>query len=269
MTDVRTFTTKDGTKLNIDTTGDGPAVVFQHGLCGDCGQTREAFPSGSGFRRVTVEARGHGSSQAGDLSRLSIATFADDIADFIEQEFGAPVVIGGISMGAAISLRLAVKRADLVKALIIARPAWITAGAPENMVPNAEVGRLLNRLDPEAAKAAFAAGETGQRLAGEAPDNLASLMGFFARRPIDVTAALLTAISNDGPGVTERQVRALRIPTLVIGHQKDLIHPFSHARAIAGLIPAAHLVEITPKAEDRARYVSGFHEAMGNFLKEL
>jgi len=269
MTDVRTFTTKDGTLLNVDTAGNGPAAVFQHGLCGDAGQTREAFPSESGFQRITVEARGHGSSQAGDLGKLSIATFADDIADFVEQQFDAPVVIGGISMGAAISLRLAVKRPDLVKALVIARPAWVTARAPANMAPNAEVGRLLNRLGPEAAKPAFIASETGQRLAGEAPDNLASLTGFFARQPIKVTAALLTAISNDGPGVTEEEVRALQIPTLVIGHQKDLIHPLSHARALAELIRGADLVEITPKAESRARYVSDFREAMHNFLKEV
>lgn len=267
--EVRTFTTKDGTRLNVDTAGDGPAVVFQHGLCGDAGQTREAFPSESGFQRVTVEARGHGSSQAGDLGKLSIATFADDIADFIEQQLDAPVVVGGISTGAAISLRLAVKRPEQVKALIIARPAWVTAHAPANMAPNAEVGRLLDRLDPEAAKAAFIAGKTGQRLADEAPDNLASLTGFFTRQPIEVTAALLTAISNDGPDVTEEEVRALQIPTLVIGHQRDFIHPFSHAHALAELIPGAHLVEITPKVENRARYVSDFHEAMRNFLKEL
>jgi pimeloyl-ACP methyl ester carboxylesterase len=269
MTDIRTFTTKDGTELNVDTTDNGPAVIFQHGLCGDAGQTREAFPSGSGFQRITIESRGHGSSQASDPGKLSIATFTDDISDFIEQELGGPVVVGGISMGAAISLRLAVKRPDLVKALVIARPAWVTARAPANMAPNAEVGRLLKSLDPEAAKAAFIAGETGQRLAGEAPDNLTSLMGFFARQPIEVTAALLTAISNDGPGVTEEEVRALQIPTLVIGHERDLIHPLSYARAIAELIPGAHFAEITPKAENRARYVSDFHEAMRNFLKEL
>lgn len=269
MTGVRTFLTKDGTLLNVDTVGIGPAVVFQHGLCGDAGQTREAFPSKSGFQRITVEARGHGSSQAGELGKLSIATFADDIADFIEQELGAPVVVGGISMGAAISLRLAVKRPDLVKALVIARPAWVTAYAPTNMAPNAEVGRLLNRLGPEVARAAFIASETGQRLAGEAPDNLASLTGFFARQSTEVTAALLSGISNDGPGVTEEEVRTLRIPTLVIGHQRDLIHPLSHARAIAELIPGAHFAEITPKVESRARYVSDFHEAMRNFLKEL
>lgn len=269
MREAWVFTTKDGTRLNVDAAGDGPVVVFQHGLCGDAGQTREAFPSHSGYRRVTVEARGHGSSEPGDLRKLSIATFAEDLADFIEREIDAPVVVGGISMGAAISLRLAVTRPDLVKALVIARPAWITADAPANMAPNAEVGRLLTTLEPEAARATFLAGQTGQRLAAEAPDNLTSLAGFFSREPIKVTAALLCAISNDGPEVTQAEVSSLSVPTLVIGHQQDVIHPLTHACTIAALIPGAHLVEITPKVADRSQYVSDFHAAMRNFLKDL
>lgn len=265
----RNFVTRDGIALNVDIGDDGPPIVFLHGLCGDAGQTREAFPSECGFRRVTVEARGHGASEAGDLAKLSIATFASDIADFIEQKLIAPVIIGGISMGAAISLRLAVKRPDLVRALIIARPAWVTALAPANMAPNAEVGHLLSTLEPDAAREAFVAGEIGQRLTVEAPDNLASLIGFFSRQPIKVTAALLTAISKDGPGVTEEEIASLSIPTLVIGHEKDLIHPLSYARSLAERIAHARFAEITPKTSGRTQYVADFHAAMRNFLTEL
>ncbi|MBY5767002.1 alpha/beta hydrolase [Rhizobium leguminosarum] len=263
------FVTRDGTRLNVDFGDDGRPVVFLHGLCGDAAQTREAFPPERGFQRVTVEARGHGASEAGDLTKLSIATFASDIADFIEQELKAPVIVAGISMGAAISLRLAIKRPDLVQALIIARPAWLTASAPENMAPNAEVGRLLAILAPDAAKQAFIAGEIGQRLAADAPDNLASLLGFFSRQPIEVTAALLTAVSNDGPGVADDEVAGLSIPTLVIGHEKDLIHPLSYARTLAERIGNARFAEITPKTSGRTRYVADFHAAMRNFLTEL
>lgn len=269
MSFARNFVTRDGTRLNIDFGDDGRPVVFLHGLCGDAAQTREAFPPECGFQRVSVETRGHGASEPGDLSKLSIATFASDIADFIEQELKEPVVVGGISMGAAISLRLAIKRPDLVQALIVARPAWLTAFAPENMAPNAEVGRLLGILAPEAAKQAFVAGEIGQRLETDAPDNLATLLGFFSRQPVEVTAALLTAISNDGPGVTEEEIASLTIPTLVIGHEKDLIHPLAYARSLAERIAHAGFAEITPKTSGRTQYVADFHAAMRNFLKEL
>ena len=161
MSEAAAFRTSDGTLLHVDSAGEGAPVVFQHGLCGDAGQTNEAFPPDAGFRRITVEARGHGRSEAGNPDRFSIATFANDLASYIEKNISAPVVLGGISMGAAISLHLAVKRPDLVRALVIARPAWLTQPAPRNMAPNAEVGHLLRQMSPEEGREAFLAGSTG------------------------------------------------------------------------------------------------------------
>ncbi|EJC83687.1 putative hydrolase or acyltransferase of alpha/beta superfamily [Rhizobium leguminosarum bv. trifolii WSM2297] len=269
MRRAQPFETSDGTILNVDMAGEGASAIFQHGLCGDAAQTDEVFPLETGFRRITVEARGHGRSGVGNLEQLSISTFCDDIAAYNEKNLAAPVVIGGISMGAAIALRLAVKRPDLVKALIVARPAWLSASAPENMAPNAEVGRLLKTLPAIEAGQAFLAGPVGRRLAAEAPDNLASLAGFFSRTPLGVTAELLTRISNDGPGVTDADICNLTLPTLVIGHDRDSIHPLGHARALAERIAGARFVQITPKAESRPQYVADFRLAVGNFLKEL
>lgn len=262
------FTPNDGPTLNVDDAGgDGLPVIFQHGLCGDARQTTEAFPVDPRFRRITLESRGQGASEPGDLEHLSISTFATDTAEFIERNGVAPVVVGGISMGAAIALRLAVRRPDLVRGLIIARPAWVTDAAPANMRPNSEVGALLAEHPGDVAQRMFVDTATAAALGRDAPDNLASLTAFFSRHPRNVTAALLTSIAGDGPGVSEAEVRSLRIPTLVIGHERDSIHPIAHARAIAEMIPNSSFVEITPKVVDRARYVSDFHSALSNFLK--
>jgi pimeloyl-ACP methyl ester carboxylesterase len=244
-------------------------VVFQHGLCGDAQQTVEVFPPGPGFRRLTLECRGHGRSPAGDLHTLTIATFADDVAAMIETLESGPVIVGGISMGAAIALRLAVRRPDLVSGLILARPAWVTQAAPDNMRPNAEVGRLLATLVPAAGREAFLASSTARRLAAHAPDNLASLSGFFDRPAPSVTAALLQAISADGPGVSEPELRAIRVATLVLGTEHDLIHPMAHAETLVALIPGAQLRTITSKAQSRERYVQEFRAVLRSFLEEV
>ena len=155
------FTTPNGLKLHVDDAGGtGLPVIFQHGLCGDARQTAEVFPADSRFRRITVEARGHGASEAGDLSQFSIAAFAEDVAALIMAQNLGPVCVGGISMGAAMALRLAVTRPDLVRGLILVRPAWVAQAAPANMQPNAEVGALLARMPQADAFAAFMAGET-------------------------------------------------------------------------------------------------------------
>lgn len=247
--------------------GTGARAYFQHGLCGDCGQTMEVFPHDAAAMR-TLECRGHGRSDAGDPRHYAIATFAEDLAALMERD-GAPSILGGISMGAAIAARLAVTRPDLVRALILARPAWIAAAAPANMAPNAEVARWLARPGRPGEAAAFRASATGRRLADEAPDNLASLCGFFARRPRDVTAALLAAISTDGPRVDESALAGLRLPVLVIGTAEDLIHPISIARRLARLIPGARLVEIAPKGRGRDVHRQAFRAALGHFMETL
>ena len=243
----------------------GQPIFFQHGLCGSAAQTIEAFPEDPRFRLLTLECRGHGTSDAGDTNAFSINTFANDVAESVE---AGPVILGGISMGAAISLHLAVYKPHLVKALILARPAWVTTGAPENMRPNAEIGALLANHSPEVAKTKFLASATAHHLANTAPDNLASLLTFFDREPIAITAALLTKISADGPGVTETQVRSLRMPTLIIATEQDAIHPMAHAQKLHALIAHSRLVEITPKGADKNAYVSEFRSTLLNFFEE-
>jgi pimeloyl-ACP methyl ester carboxylesterase len=162
-----------------------------------------------------------------------------------------------------------VTRPDLVRALVLVRPAWVTAAAPENMAPNAEVGVLLARLPAAEARSVFTASATARRLAQEAPDNLASLMGFFDRAPQAVTARLLTTISADGPGITEADLRVLRLPALVCGTGQDAIHPVAHAQALAALIPGARLVELPPKTRDKPAHLAALAAAMTRFLKEI
>lgn len=258
---------RDGLRLAVhDAGGSGLPVVFQHGLCGDARQVAEVFPPDPAFRRLSLDCRGHGASEAGDA--CSIAVFADDVAALAETLPG-PVVLGGISMGAAIALRVAVRRPDLVRALVLVRPAWDLRDAPPNMAPNAEVGALLARLDPDAARAAFAAGATARKLAVRAPDNLASLMGFFDRWPHEVTARLLCAISADGPGVTAAEVTALRLPVLVCGTPEDAVHPLALARRLAARIAQSSVVVLPPRGRDRPAHMAALQSAIRRFLKEL
>lgn len=261
---------RDGLTLRVDDSGGaGTVVVFQHGLGGAAGQPAEIFPQAPGLRRLTLECRGHGGSQAGATQRFSIANFADDVAALIEQAGVGPVVLGGISMGAAIALNLAVRRAELVRGLLLVRPAWLTESAPENMAPNAEVGRLLTAMPAAAARQAFLAGATARRLADEAPDNLKSLMGFFDRPETEVIAALLVRIAADGPGVTEADLDAIGVPTLVLGNRRDAIHPITHAQTLAERIPGARFVEVAAKADSHDRYVSESRAALAAFLKDF
>jgi pimeloyl-ACP methyl ester carboxylesterase len=114
-----------------------------------------------------------------------------------------------------------------------------------NNIPNAMVGRLLAELSQEDARKAFEASEIARLLAEKAPDNLASLRGFFSREPQATTAALLQAIAADGPGVSEEDLRNLEIPTLIIGH--DIDHPSAFIRRCNFAAHPGSVVSVTPK----------------------
>jgi pimeloyl-ACP methyl ester carboxylesterase len=258
---------RGGLSLCYDDVGLGPAVIFQHGLGGDAAQVNEVFPAIPPVRRITLECRAQGKSEPGPLPELSIATFADDIA-FLAAKLGiGRAIVGGISMGAAIALRLAVRRPDLVGALVLCRPAWLFGPAPGNMRPIALVAELLRSMDPDLARQALERSETAIRLAREAPDNLASLRGFFTRPNPAVTAALLGSIAADGPRVTGDEVRTIAVPTLVIGTSADAVHPLDMAAKLAATIPGAKLIEVASKSVDRTRYVAEFRAALTAFLE--
>ncbi len=245
---------------------DGPPLVFQHGLCGDAGQAAEAMAGIDPQRWVCLECAGHGASEMD--AQPSIARFADDVAALIET-LDHPVALGGISMGAAVACRLAVTRRDLVRALVLVRPAWVTDAAPANMAPNAEVGKLLSRLPAEDARRAFVDGTTARTLAQTAPDNLASMMGFFDRKPQQDTARLLMSIAADGPAITAADLRALTLPVLICATTEDAIHPSAQALALADLMPKARLVGLPPKGRNKPAHLAGLASAMTRFLKEI
>jgi pimeloyl-ACP methyl ester carboxylesterase len=259
--------TRNGLRLAVHGGGsDGPALIFQHGLCGDARQVAEAMAGLAPQRWACVECPGHGASDMDP--EPSLASFADHVAALAET-FDGPVVLGGISMGAAIATRLAVTRPDLVRALMLVRPAWVTEAAPKNMAPNAEVGALLAHLPADQAQAIFTDSVTARHLAAAAPDNLASLKGFFTRAPLQHTARLVTAISADGPGITSADLAALNLPVLVCSTTEDAIHPAAHAAALATMIPQAELVRLPPKGRDKTAHLAALNAAMRQFLKEI
>lgn len=259
----------DGLDLSIASSGRGRPFIFQHGLCGAAEQVSEIFPDTGAWQRITLESRGHGRSPCGDFKHLSIGRFTQDLAEFIGSLDCGSVPVGGISMGAAIAMRLAIKYPNLVKGLVIARPAWIDKPAPDNLTANREVAECLAGHDSREAQARFEKSPIATRIKHEAPDNLTSLLGFFQREPVSETRALLAAIASDSPGVSQSEIAAIDVPTLVIGTQKDVIHPMALADRIADLIPSSRLVEVTAKSDSRNRYRAEFQTALNQFMKEL
>jgi pimeloyl-ACP methyl ester carboxylesterase len=127
------FATVNSVNLYYEVTGRGEPMVLAHGSWGDHHNWDTVVPLLSdSFQVVTFDRRGHSQSQSGS-GQGSFAEDADDLAGLIEQLGLAPAHVVGNSGGAAIALRLAAKRPDLCRSLVVHEPPLIglLEGRPE------------------------------------------------------------------------------------------------------------------------------------------
>jgi len=260
------FTTADGVRLIFYVHGQGMPVLWQHGLGADHLQPTAVFPSIAGVQRITLMCRGHDESELGDPARLSIASFADDALALLEHLQIGTAIVGGISLGAAIALRLAVHRPSRVNALILGRPAWVDAPSPDTQGAYVMVADHLERLGAQRGLQQFCASEKYQDILACSPDNARSLCGFFSRPRPETTVALLSRLPLDWPRITRRELAAILQPTLVIGNDQDDVHPLMYARELGNIIPSAKLEHITSKSVNPQQHQHEFAAALARFL---
>jgi pimeloyl-ACP methyl ester carboxylesterase len=265
---INIFVAADGCRLAYETAGEGMPVLWQHGLGADRNQPAEVFPSIAGVRRITLECRGHGESSLGDPERLSIAGFAEDALALLNHLHVAKAVVGGISLGAAIALRLAAFHPERISGLILARPAWVDGPSLKTMAPYLEVAALLRDFGPEQGAQRFRQSPLLRRVEAVSPDNAQSLESFFTRPDPKSTVLLLSKIAQDSPDVGRAFDRVVA-PTLIVANDQDFVHPIAYARELHAALPNAELQLITSKTIDRRAYVTQFKAALSSFLRKL
>ncbi len=119
-----TFVAPDGAFHYVNWGGAGPLLHISHatGFCaGMYGPLAERL--GSRLRVLGMDDRGHGTTAApADLRKLeSWDVFANDLERFFEY-LNEPVIAMGHSRGAVTSMMVAIKRPDLVRAVILIDP---------------------------------------------------------------------------------------------------------------------------------------------------
>jgi pimeloyl-ACP methyl ester carboxylesterase len=106
--------------------GEGPTLVFLHGLTDSgAGWPGAVEHWGRDYAIITVDARGHGESPRFTREQLDAGpgeVMVADVVHLLEQLGEAPVVVGH-SLGGAVALTVAVRRPDLVRAVVLEDPA--------------------------------------------------------------------------------------------------------------------------------------------------
>lgn len=257
---------RHGLDLHFRDTGAGVPFVFQHGLGGDASQPFGLFQPPPGIRLITLECRGHGASCLGPVEQLALATFADDVLGLLDYLNIPTAILGGISMGAAIALRLGASHPERCRGLVLSRPAWLDAPHPFNVRVFGRITELLREHGAQEGHRRFTATAEFAEWKAQFPDTAQSLAGQFQKPRATEIAPLFARIAADAPGVDRAAWSSIRLPTVVLGNRRDPIHPFAFAEALAAGIPGARLVELTPKSVDALQHAAEVQRALTDFV---
>jgi len=233
-----------GGELAFEVKGQGPAVLLLH-----------AFPLGMAmwdaqvaalsplFTVVRFDCRGFGASPPGD-GLLTMERIADDAAALLDYLQVPSATLCGVSMGGYAAFAFVRRHATRLRGLVLAN----------------------TRPGPDGAAARTARAEQAEQVRREgtaaiAESSLSRLLGrtTHERRPQVVARLREIILANPARGITDAlaglaaradstpTLREIRVPTLVVCGEEDVLAPPAEAEAMQAAIRGSTL-EIVPRA---------------------
>ena len=263
-----------GRRIRAHVTGDGPPIVFVHGVLVNANLWRKVVPRLDGFTRVTLDLPlGSHLEAMPKGADLRVPALANLIAEALEAlELDSATLVGN-DTGGGLSQVVAVSRSERIGALVLT-----SCDAFENFPPR--FFRIV--LAPAAIPGAIPLVFGGMRL--RALRRLPIAYGWLSNKPIDPDADdsyVLPALTR---GPIRRDLRrvlagidpkytidaALKLtkwdrPTLIAWSANDRFFPPAHGERLAKLIPGARFELIdnarTFSPEDQPERLAGLIEA--------
>jgi pimeloyl-ACP methyl ester carboxylesterase len=230
----------DGLNLAVETIGQGPPIVWAHGLTGTHRSGIRQFSYlADRFQIIVFDQRGHWrSTPVTDPALYDAERMATDIGAVMDAFGIEQAFVGGESMGATTALLFALANPERVQALMLSTPAFGDAPHPERNNIKGQ-GDLIARKGIEHYLRVSAAQQLDLGWPEQAIDYLADV------RRLHDPFSLVTALQTVPDWVLFPDLSALAnfdLPTMVTARQNDPIHPASLAERMAGAFPDAHLV---------------------------
>jgi pimeloyl-ACP methyl ester carboxylesterase len=202
-----------------------------------------------GNRVITVDLLGHGESdRPRDMWRYSMAFFGEQVVALMDHLQIEEAVVMGTSLGANTALEIASSAPARLRAMIIEMPVL-------------DNGLLPSALTFTPLLVALTFGEPVMRIVARVARAVPRrLLPHYGNVVLDLVrqepgpgGALLQGLyfARIAPHRSER--RTFQTPTLVLGHQRDPVHPFTDAGMLAKELPNGRLLEADSLVELRLR----------------
>lgn len=234
----------NGTALYFeDTGGPGETVLMSHGLLWSCRMFEAQMAAlRDRYRVIAYDHRGQGRSAPEPGRVVSIETVTEDAIALIERLGVGPVHFCGLSMGGFVGMRLAARRPELVRSLVLIE----TTADPE---PPENVPRYL--------RLAWVAEWLSLRLVAtpvmkimfgrtflEDPSRAAERerwRGLLLQNRPDIVRALRGVVEREG---VAHELAQIHCPTLVIVGEEDVATVPAKSERIRDAIHGATLIRI-------------------------
>lgn len=187
---------------------------------------------------ILIDLLGHGESDKPDHSRYySMEQFGAQVVALLDHLDLNEAIVGGTSLGANVTLEVVARAPDRVRAMFIEMPVL------ERAAPAA--GALFLPL-----VIAYAEAERTFERIGRVMRRMPRGFGLYADVVLDVlsrdpipSAAILHGLLTGrlAPHPSDRE--KFEHQALIIGHERDLLHPFSDAAALNRELPNGELIQ--------------------------
>lgn len=241
----------DGYELAYEVHGEGERViVLMNGLLLDAGINRAVAKrlAKVGHRVVLLDLLGHGrSDRPRRASAHRMDFYAEQAIGLLDHLKVDQAVLGGTSLGADVALMASYRYPERSRALLLEMPVLEHAApfAAMLFVPmllgmhyGGPVARLATRLIG--------------RLPRTGVDALDSFLTAGSMHP-DEIKSVLHGVLMGRFGPTEEERRSMDVPTLIIGHVGDPLHPVTDAARLTRQMPNATMIKARSVLEMRVR----------------
>jgi pimeloyl-ACP methyl ester carboxylesterase len=236
--ELRSFRDGDLT-LSYEVHGSGDrTLVYLHGLLLDAAVNRRLAQTLAveGNRVILLDLPGHGASdrpQKAAAHRMD--AYARRVVHLLDELGVERAVVGGMSLGADVTLQVAYQAPERLAGMLIEMPVL------ERATPFAALlfAPLLT-LTHYAAPLLRTTASWARRLPRHRLGLLDQFFGPLVLEPEEIVAVLHGILV--GPvAPTAEQRQAMTMPTLIIGHGADWLHPLGDARMLAAQLPIFEL----------------------------
>ncbi len=237
-------------------------TLLLHGLGNDGQQARSLLGPALPPDTVAPDVRAHGAStligrpEDFELDRLAAELPAPE----------GPLTLVGISMGAALCLRIALSRPCDVERLVFLRPAFTDQPLPRNLELFPVLGELLTRYGALEAERLFRGSARYRAVELVSKLGAAGLVAQL-RAPLAVERAIrLLEIPRNRAFSSERELAVLDVPATIVAAPRDPVHPLEVAQQWADSLPRARMVTVPPRDDGLPQYTDALRAAVAAAL---